>query len=277
MKLTFVLATLLCFSSFAQDPAVYNAIVEEGKMLYRNEVASWYGTDLFMEQLGHKRDQIGGYISYPDGEQTRCIFFNRAENISVIASFTFDADLSKKTAVTDTVLRKLNTSEETLYQMRQKALEIVPEDSLFLFYNNTNYNFIPLVHNGERKVYILTAPQVDGLIVLGNDYLLTYDEQNNLKEKRKIHSTILVFETGDKNNVGAMHSHLSSTGDYITATDICTLMLYARFAGWETHTVVGEKYISLWDCSTNSLTVVDAKSFGKTIEKEEKKRKKRKE
>jgi hypothetical protein len=55
---------------------------------------------------------------------------------------------------------------------------------------------------------------------------------------------------------GAMHSHLPETGDFITATDICTLMLYEKFAKWEQHIVVSEKYMNIWNCRTDQLTVV---------------------
>lgn len=277
---TLQLLTVMIFFSLkalAQDPKVYNAIVEEGKALYRSEMASWNGSDLFLEQFGHKRDKIGGYLSYPEGDVTRCVFYDRSEPVQILASFTFDDTFSTQTVVTDTLPRSLNEEENILFDIRKKAVDAIPGDSLFLSYKNTNYNLIPLHRNGERKVYILTAPLVNGLIILGNDYVLTFDEQNNLTEKRKIHSNILTFEIGeDEKSVGGMHSHLPSTGDYITATDICTLMLYARFAGWDTHTVIGPKFTSIWNCKTNSLVVISSESFGKTIEKEEKEKKKRK-
>jgi hypothetical protein len=37
-----------------------------------------------------------------------------------------------------------------------------------------------------------------------------------------------------------MHSHLPETGDFITPTDICTLMPYEKFANWKTHNVVSK-------------------------------------
>lgn len=58
---------------------------------------------------------------------------------------------------------------------------------------------------------------------------------------------------------GAIHNHLPETGDFITATDICTLMLYAKFTKWKSHTVVSEKYINILNCLTNKLVVVPMK------------------
>ncbi|MEZ4772703.1 MAG: hypothetical protein R3D00_05915 [Bacteroidia bacterium] len=64
--LTFLL-TLLTLSVFAQKNPTEEAapIVAEGKLLYKSEMASWYGTDLFLEKYNN-RDHIGGYFSYTD-------------------------------------------------------------------------------------------------------------------------------------------------------------------------------------------------------------------
>jgi hypothetical protein len=72
-----------------------------------------------------------------------------------------------------------------------------------------------------------------------------------------------------------MHSHLPETGDYITATDICTLMLYEKFAKWKTHNVVSKKYLNIWNCETDQLTVISMEAVDK-INKDQEKRNKSK-
>ena len=47
--------------SFGQNA---NKVLEEGKLLYRLEKASWYGTDIFLEKFAHKKDIAGSYLSY---------------------------------------------------------------------------------------------------------------------------------------------------------------------------------------------------------------------
>jgi len=69
-----------------------------------------------------------------------------------------------------------------------------------------------------------------------------------------------------------MHNHQTETGEFITVTDICTLMLYAKFAKWKTHNVISEKYLNIWNCETNQLTVVPMKVID-NINKEQEKRK----
>ncbi|MEQ1800161.1 MAG: hypothetical protein ABL872_19550, partial [Lacibacter sp.] len=82
-------------------------------------------------------------------------------------------------------------------------------------------------------------------------------------------------KTEDGNEVvGAMHSHLPETGDFITPTDICTLMLYGKFAKWKQHTVISKNYISIWNCETNQLTTITKEVMDK-INKDQKKRNKK--
>ncbi len=76
-----------------------------------------------------------------------------------------------------------------------------------------------------------------------------------------------------------MHSHSEETGEYITPTDICTLMLYEKYANWKTHIVVSQKYLNIWDCNTNELTLLsnkEAKKLAEAVEKRSKKKEKRK-
>ena len=48
-----------------------------------------------------------------------------------------------------------------------------------------------------------------------------------------------------KKDSETIHNHQEETGDFITATDICTLMLYEKFAKWKNHIVVSKKYMSI--------------------------------
>ncbi|HNL07540.1 MAG TPA: hypothetical protein PKH93_08200, partial [Chitinophagales bacterium] len=106
------------------------------------------------------------------------------------------------------------------------------------------------------------------------------DSDNQLITKKAIHQNIIPIEfangEADVEIVGSLHNHSPETGDFITATDICTLMLYAKFAKWKSHNVISEKYLNIWDCEKNSLVVVPVALFDK-IDKEEKSPKEKKE
>jgi len=62
-KILIIFLTFLTQTVFGQDNPTEQAkpIVDEGKRLYRSEMASWYGTDLFLERY-KDRANIGGYF-----------------------------------------------------------------------------------------------------------------------------------------------------------------------------------------------------------------------
>lgn len=284
MKKTITLFSLLLivFISSAQDKIEKetSAIVEEGKMLYKSEMASWYGTDIFMEKLKDKTENIGGYFSYTENNSAKCIFFGKGDNPKVIGTIIFDSTYSTKTAEVNQTERAFTEYEEALYTIRKKALNIINTDTLFKVYKNTDLNLIPVIVNDEKKVFVLTGPKSSGVIIFGNDYLLTFDKDNNIKTKKRLHQNIIVMDYGalkksGQTSVAGIHSHLPSTGDFITSTDICTLMLYEKFTDWEQYYVISEKYVSVWDCTFDKLNVITTKEWEK-INKDQKKRQKKK-
>ena len=71
-----------------------------------------------------------------------------------------------------------------------------------------------------------------------------------------------------------MHTHLPETGDYITATDICTLLLYEKFAKWKQHVVISEDHVCMWDCKTDQLVTLTKKAWDRIYKDHEKRKKK---
>lgn len=281
-KLFAFLFTLLSLNLSAQQNPTEEAqpIVAEGKLLYKSEMASWYGTDVFLEKY-QNRENIGGYFSYTENELAKCIFFSKADNPKVIGTISFDSTYNIKTADINLTERSFTDKENSLYGIRTIALAEMNADTLFKTYKNTNLNLIPLVNGNDRKVYVLTGPQNHGVVIFGNDYLLTFDASNKLISKKQLHKNIIPVYYGDKEeegkqSVGAMHSHLPETGPFMTATDICTLMLYEKFAKWQQHIVVSEKYMNVWNCKTDQLTVIPKDVVDKINNDQEKRRGKKK-
>lgn len=278
-KLFTILFALLNGIVFAQINPTTEAqpIVAEGKLLYKSEMASWYGTDLFLEKYT-QRDNIGGYFSYTDNGVARCIFFSNGDSPKVIGTISFDSTYNIETAKTDLAERSFSKTENELYEIRKLAMQEIESDTLFKSYQNTSFNLIPLIHEQQKKVYVLTGPRETGVVIFGNDYLLTFDKDNKLLLKKQLHRNLIPVYYGneeDKNAVGAMHMHLPETGHFITPTDICTLLLYAKFAKWKQHTVVSEKYLNMWNCESEQLTVIPRDVVDK-INKDQKNRNKKK-
>lgn len=278
MKKTLILmVTLITLSVAGQINPTEEAqpIVAEGKMLYKSEMASWYGTDLFTKNYANKSN-IGGYFSYTEDDTSKCVFFSKAEKPKIIGTISFDRTYNVKTAKTDLTERDFTANENEIFIIRQITLEEIKSDSLFRFYQNSNLNIIPLIYGKVKKVYVITGPQEMGVVLFGNDYLLTFDKNNKLLEKKKLHNNLIpIIFADEKEGVeveGSMHNHSADSGDFITATDICTLMLYARFTNWKTHNVISEKYLNIWNCETNELTVVPIGTVKKIVEDQEKRK-----
>jgi hypothetical protein len=273
-----LIAILFGISSFAQSKVekLTKPIVEEGIRLYKSEMASWYGTDIFLEKF-KEREKIGGYLSYSEKDNSTCIFFSKGENPKVIGTMTFDETFNVQTAKTELTEREFDKTEFELYTIRTKALQTINSDTIFKQYKKTNLNLIPIISNGEKKVYVLTGPTDSGVIIFGNDYLLNFDKKNNLINRKRLHKNIIWTDFGQKMDdgkvsIGGTHTHLPETGDFMTATDICTLMLYEKATKWEQYYVYSKNYMSVWNCKTDQLTAIPMETI-KKINDEDKKRK----
>jgi hypothetical protein len=283
MKMKTIICTLFVLAStsisFGQDELdkVTDSILLEGKKLYMSEMASWHGTDIFLERFKDQRANIGGYFSYSEANLIKCIFFSKGEDPEVLGTISFDNTYNSEKAVVNGNRRDFTIMEMDIYSIRKAALSVINSDTLFRTYKNTNLNIIPLIEDGQKKVYVITGPQITGVIVFGNDYLLTFDQDNKLITKKQLHKNIMPMNYGKEDGkeiVATMHSHLPETGDLITATDICTLMLYEKLAKWKQHIVISENYISLWDCEKDEFVALTKKAW-ENIYSDQKRRKKR--
>lgn len=264
----FALLSLSIFSQKSVDQQI-ESIKKEGVKLYKSEMASWYGTDIFIEQYQNK-ENIGGYLSYSEKDKNICIFYSNSNKPKVIGTIAFDDSFDITKANIDLTERAFNSTENQLYILRKKAQDIIYNDetSFFQHYENTKFNLIPLIEKEVSKVYLLTGPSISNVVVFGNDYLLTFNKQNELIDKKALHKNIIPIEFGEEgeNIESTMHSHLPETGDLMTATDICTLMLYGKFTSWKKHLVVSEKYLNIWNMADDSYHIMTMDAVNKIIE-----------
>lgn len=272
--LLFLVCSVCSFLAHAQLNKDASRILEEGKGLYRSEMASWYGTDIFGEKFKDKKESVGGYFSYKNENNYSCIFFSKGDRPKVIATITFDDSYAVDKAITDATERELTATEATLFTIRQKALKELNSDTLFKYYKNVMFNLVPVITNDVKKVYILSGPTVGGTVILGNDYLITFNKKDEIVEKKRLHQSMIPINYGKPDDLlTTMHSHLPATGDYITATDICTLLLYGKFANWKQHYVMSAKQVSIWDFGKNDLVTLTKEAWDRIV-KDQKERNK---
>jgi hypothetical protein len=185
--------------------------------------------------------------------------------VKVIGCTEFDSMVNKSSAKIDLTERNLSQTEQELFIIRSSALKAIREDSFFKRYEKTNINVVPLISNGEKKVYILTAMDEKNTVIFGNDYVLKYDDANNLVSKKQLHKTLIPSKFGEYNGqqiTEGYHTHVID--DLISPTDICTIMLYEKIAQWDEYVVVSKNYFSIWNCKTDELLVLtseEAKTY----------------
>ncbi len=247
---------------FAQSNKEEESIFEEGKKLYKSEMASWLGTDVFLNKFIDKKNDVGGYFSYLENELSKCLFFTKGDSIQVIATIIFDSSYNVETAIIDDTERPFTKLENDFYTIRKIAYDEIQKDTMFKLFKNTNFNLVLLIDDSSKKVFVLTGPQKKNVVIFGNDYLLTFDEGNNLISKKQIHHNIIPIDYTEDEKVNSddtldsYHTHLHETGEPITSTDICTLLLYQKYARWRTHTVIGDKTMCIWTCGRNKFIVI---------------------
>jgi hypothetical protein len=249
-------------------------ILQEGTQLYKSEMASWVGTDLFLAKYSDRKENAGGYFSYVSGNKAICVFFSKDATPKAIATFTFDSSYNAQTATIDGQERALTRHEQDLVTIRQTAIHEYTSDTLFHSYKNMNPNFIPVSDKQGKRVYVLTAPQEQGIVVFGNDYLLTFDTNNTLKQKRRLHNSLIPIKYDQQDGklvLATMHTHLPETGDLITPTDVCTLLLYAPHIPWGQHFVMGPQHVSIWDCKDKDLIIMTKEAWDKIMATEKQK------
>lgn len=268
-----VLLLTLAYPCAAQSSLeqIADSITREGRNLYFRELAAWNGTDIIIQKIPDK-DKIGGYFSYLDHDTSKCIFVSNGDSPRVIGSVSFDDPRNISQARVDLAPRAFTDEETQLFLLRSKAREIVGSDTFYTRYQHTAFNLIPIIEGGERKVIVLTGPQDDGVIILGNDYQLNFDEHNQFINVKKLHQGVFLVDYGNAQREGQQisggeHTHSPQSGDFITATDICTLMLYEKYAKWQTYYVMSVGYVSMWDCKMDRLFIMTQAAWNRIYQK----------
>ena len=264
-----ILSLLIISSTFAYSQnKETEKILNEGKLLFRLEKGSWYGTDDMLARFKTKKDSIGGYLSYENEEnKINTIFFSRFDSNKILVRYEFNSLPKTKPIKIDSTNHIASDLEKSLIKIRQDAKDRAysNEDKFFSFYENTALNFIPVINENGRNVFVLTGPQVSGVVLIGNDYKLDYNKKDEFVKKMKIHNSILQFpytsENKENPTVSTYHSHVVT--EYISSTDICTLLLYKNYVEWNQHIVMSEKEVSIFDLEKESLFTMKRKAWEK--------------
>ncbi|BAV09718.1 hypothetical protein FLA_5771 [Filimonas lacunae] len=244
-----------------------DSIVTEAKKLYTSQVAGIYGKEVLRQQYPLLEDRTGGSVTYSENGKILCVFFSNEENPSVVATIGFDNINTPGKPQVDTAYRNFTGYERDLYTLQKKTEEQIATNSMFKKCSNTRWNIVPLTDNKSKRVYVFTGSKVNGTVVFGNDYLLTFDDSNALTVAKPLHQNMIPLnyhQDKDMEPITTVHNHSGNATDCFTATDVCTVMLYEKCANWKKHMVISKSQVSTWDCEKDELVTVSLKEWEKS-------------
>ena len=266
MKNFFAILVLLLFSNiiFAQDVKLsekelktqLDSIVKEGNLLYKYEKSAWISTDLALN-VTEIENNYSGYFTYEINSTTKTIILGKKHQ-NCIAEYTFIIDFDEPDSIC--------LNERDFYPLEKKLLEI--REKIIKQLSNKKYgigipkgyspNFILLPFKKGYKLYIIMGTSQSDVIPFGNDYLFVANEKGVIKSWHKFHSGIIFSPTTYEGNkvTYLTHSHLRTT-PLITATDICTFMLYAPLYDIEEFSVYSTalQIYMVYNIKTNEVTI----------------------
>jgi hypothetical protein len=256
------------------------ALLEKGHLLAQYEKAVFLGLAYPILDNQNFKAQLSGFVAYPlDFEKNtnpnylknyawKVIFYNQKKEIL----FAIQTDTLQRKVVKEEKTRPLSEQEKRLIELRQKAWEYVyahksagkDKPKRFRFYENTALHLVvfdtPQHPKEAGEVWLLTAPLISGKVIFGNDYHLILDKKMKVKKVNFLHQNIItIAELGapsDNGLVTSYHNHSHKSSDFITPTDICTLILYGKNTNWDTHWVFSEDYVSIFDVKKQTLEIM---------------------
>ena len=236
-----------------------DSVLAEGNLLYKYEKAAWISTDLALENETLKND-FGGFFVYEEQREIRVIILGKKSQ-NCIAEYSFEDNFSKPKLV-KTEIRELSNKEKALLEVREKIVKNLSNKEYEVgFPDGYSPNLILLPFAEKYKLYIIMGTSQKDVIPFGNDYLFIADNNGKIENWHKFHSRIIPGYTkmDGKKVISLAHSHLRST-PLITATDICTFMLYAPLYDIDVFSVYSPaigKYMT-YSLKNNEITVKES-------------------
>lgn len=243
---TLILSLLLglSFSAFAQEQyqPQMDSILHEADLLYRHEKATWISTDMILADRKLKK-RYGGFVTYHSQDSTFVTILGKKQK-SAIAKYTFIGTEFDQALTVDMEYSVLSELEKKLLHVKSKLLKKVFKKKYeVVIPKGFDPNFILLKTASGYRFYIIMGTTQEGSVPFGNDYIFEVNTDLEITQWQKLHSRIIPAPPnfpGMGTVTSVMHSHLKST-PYITATDICTFRLYAKYTDLKEFSVYSPK------------------------------------
>jgi hypothetical protein len=259
-NLIYIIVLFLCINTFSQESINSQelSIKIEGLKLYQSQMAFWSGSSILFSKLKEIDSLSSGFFSYSDNNVNKFIVFAGEFDAKIITTITFDSTFNPNFAKIDTTTREFTQSEYNFFMLQQKAVKEIYSNTFIKPAPCSSLNIVPVIDENGKRVYIISEPNTDSLFIFGNDYLLTFDKDNNLISKKKIHDKVTIINSKDINkntDITTTHNHSVETGEFMTPTDVCLLMIYGNYTKWKQHIVNSDNYVSVWNFDNVQLNI----------------------
>lgn len=207
-----------------------DSILLEGNLLYRYEKAAWISIDMARDNKIIKKDFFS-YLVYHENDTVRTLILNKKSECIYELRFVFQFD----NPISDFVLtRALSAKEQNMVSTKTAIIKKIVEQKIPVGCpEGYGLNMILMPKDDGYKFYIITGANKSGIIPFGNDYLFMTDDSGNIQSWKRFHSRLIALDSKGPNGEVVremIHSHLKAE-PFITATDICTFMLYGKLCG----------------------------------------------
>lgn len=244
-----------------------DSIINEGFTLYRLERASWISTDYILNQ--NKILKTKGYLSYISNDSIKTIYWDEQQSPRILFTFSFNKTLNINNAIIAQENRIPNDKENLLIKIREDALRRINQDytGFYKVPPKTSLNLIPFISSNLNKVIVITGNTESGIVPIGNDYVIYYNQDGEFINQTQIHKSYIPTQTSDKFQgntlTQSMHTHVVS--EFISSTDICNVLLHKEEIKWKELIIFGKNYVSIWNIASSSLKIMTNNEFRETI------------
>lgn len=234
--------------------AQLDSVLMEGNLLYFYEKATWVSYDQ-VARHPDLRNKFETYLTYQTGKSIKTIVLGHNWE-KCIAEYTFTSDYDTPD-VTRVEERNLSVYEKKLIYIRERIINQLKDEKYDMKVpEGYNLNFTLIPFGKKYKMYVLTGTSQPNVIPFGNDYLFIADNYGNIEKWRKFHSELIPvtinYET--QSSAELIHNHPASN-PLISASDICTFMLYGPLYDLERLSVYSEGRYMEYNMETNEIRV----------------------
>ncbi|MEQ9229348.1 MAG: hypothetical protein RIF46_01600 [Cyclobacteriaceae bacterium] len=257
LNILFCQFTLLCF---AQDELskVANEILNKGLSLYRLEMASWQSTDSLNAE---DKKRAEGYFSYRQNGILQSIYYDPSGEFAV-KKFLFTEDSLVSVTIQEIEENVPLTSNETaIVNFTKKAKDMsVVWYSMQGWSEIVNPNIMVVKGDSDYEYICIPGAKSGGFTPIGGEIKHKFNSKNEWNGMDHLHNNLIPIEHHDDAAI-ASHNHFGKKlgKEYITPTDICTILLYQRWSNVDQHIVVHKKFISEFYPKTLKLVIRENK------------------